>query len=1138
MYKLRYLHFFVGLLFLFFGFNGSAAASSTSALQAVTESDSLESSLPKHNEDLPMDPARQLSFTTTEGTWISVDISPDGQHIVFDLMGDIYRMPFSGGKAEQLTKGMAYDVHPTYSPDGSKILFISDRTGSDNAYILNLASMEINQMTEESAESMVNGDWSPAGELFVVAKGRRNFKLQVMHEDGGKGTTVVDEPSNLKAIDPEFSADGKKIYYSRRMSGWNYNAQFPQYSIGMYNMETGENSTLLSRYGSAFTPALSPDGKYMVYGTRYESETGLVLRNLETSEESWLVYPIQRDDQESQATLGVLPGMSFTPDSKELVFFQKGGLWKIPIAGGEPMAIPFEVDVTLEVGPDMTFKYPINDDLVKYATQIRDAVPSPDGTQLAFTALNQLYVMDLPDGSPQRVTNDSHTEAMPTWTPDGSHIVYVSWDQTDGGHIYKVDPNARRIQPEIITKKAAFYATPVVSNDGSRVLFATGSYYDYAHNFSRGAAFSAMDEYHWIPIGGGSSTYVAEVKGRRHPHFSSIDDRIYFSDNDGDLVSIRWDGTDEKEHVRITGIRTYGTYHNTPPSEAGVVFISPDGKQVLAQVNNEIYTAYLPRLGDSITISVSNPEKAAFPAKKLTVVGGEFPHWSGNSKKVHWSLGKGHFIYDLDESVRVEVAQEAAREAKAKAEAETQSEDESEYNDTVKKGDEEAENSADEESSDEIKDYVAMEIKVMVPFDQDIPEGTVALIGARIITMNGNKVIEQGVIVIENRRIIAVGDMKTTLIPANAEQIDLDGATVVPGYVDTHAHLRSTSMLHRDQEWSYAANVAYGVTTTRDPQTGTTDVLSYGDMVVAGKSLGPRIYSTGPGVGYWGYNLKSLDHTREVLRQYSEYFDTKTIKMYRVGNRKHRQWVIQAAHEQQLMPTTEGGLDIKLNLTQLIDGYPGHEHNIPITDVYKDFIETTAFTQMAITPTMLVAYGGPWGEEYFYSRENPYDDEKLARFTPWDVLASSTRRRGFWARDDEMVFPRHAQKTKKMHDGDVLQGVGSHGQLQGLGYHWELWAMASGGLEAHEALRIATLEGAKTLGLDGDLGSIEVGKIADLVILGNNPLENLRYTNDIQYVMMNGRLYEGNSLNEVYPRKQNYERFYWQHIIPNTTNWD
>tara|TARA_B100000575_G_C23142998_1_gene665800 strand:+ start:2533 stop:5739 length:3207 start_codon:yes stop_codon:yes gene_type:complete len=1067
-----------------------------------------------------MDPARQLSFTTNEGTWISLDVSPDGQHIVFDLMGDIYRIPFAGGKAEQLTKGMAYDVHPTYSPDGSRILFISDRTGSDNAYILDLLSMKVTQMTDESAESMINGDWSPAGELFVIAKGRRNFKLQVMHEDGGQGSAVVDEPSNLKAIDPEFSADGTKIYYSRRTSGWNYNAQFPQYSIGMYNMETGENSTFLSRYGSAFTPTLSPDGKYMVYGTRYESETGLILRNLETSEESWLVYPVQRDDQESQATLGVLPGMSFTPDSKELVFFQKGGLWKIPIAGGEPVAIPFEVDVRLEVGPDMTFKYPISDDPIQYAIQIRDAVPSPDGTQLAFTALNQLYVMDIPNGLPRRITTDLHTEAMPTWTPDGSHIVYVSWDQTEGGHIYKVNPKARRVQPEKITQENAFYATPVISKDGLRVLYATGSYYDFALDFSRGAAFSAMDEYHWIPIDGGTSTFVAEVKGRRYPHFSSVDDRIYLTDNDGNLVSIRWDGTDEKEHVRITGIRTYGTYHNSPPSEAGIVFISPDGKQVLAQVNNEIYTAYLPRVGESVTISVSNPNKAAFPAKKLTVVGGEFPHWSGDSKKVHWSLGKGHFIYNLEESIQVGEAQEAAYES------ETEEEDESEKNDTE-----------DVQKADKIADYSALEIKVMVPFNQDIPQDTVALTNVRIITMKGDEVIENGVIIIENRRIVAVGDIETTLIPASAKQFDLDGTTVVPGYIDTHAHLRSTNMLHKNQEWSHVANLAYGVTTTRDPQTGTTDVLSYSDMVLAGKSLGPRIYSTGPGVGYWGYNLESLDHTREVLRQYSEYFDTKTIKMYRVGNRKHRQWVIQAAHEQQLMPTTEGGLDIKLNLTQLIDGYPGHEHNIPITDVYKDFIETTAFTQMAITPTMLVAYGGPWGEEYFYSRENPYEDKKLTRFTPWDVLASSTRRRRFWARDDEMVFPIHAQKTKKMHDRGVLQGVGSHGQLQGLGYHWELWAMASGGLESHEALRIATLEGAKTLGIDNDLGSIEVGKIADLVILQNNPLEDLRYTDDIQFVMMNGRLYDGNSLNEIYPREQNFERLYWEHIKPSKIDW-
>jgi hypothetical protein len=323
--------------------------------------------------------------------------------------------------------------------------------------------------------------------------------------------------------------------------------------------------------------------------------------------------------------------------------------------------------------------------------------------------------------------------------------------------------------------------------------------------------------------------------------------------------------------------------------------------------------------------------------------------------------------------------------------------------------------------------------------------------------------------------------------------------------------------LHKAQEWTYAANLAYGVTTTRDPQTSSTDVLTYADLVDAGKMLGPRIYSTGPGIGFWMYNLKDLDHTRRVMTQYSKYYKTKTIKMYLVGNRKQRQWVIQAAKEQQIMPTTEGGLDFKLNMTQLLDGYPGHEHALPIYPIFDDVVTTVAQAKMAVTPTLLVSYGGPWAENYYYAKENPYNDAKLTRFTPYDELAPKTRRIVGWFRDEEHVFQKHAESMKKLVEAGALAGVGSHGQLQGLGYHWELWSMQAGGMSTHDALKTATILGAKAIGVDNDLGSISVGKLADLVVLDANPLENIRNTNTVRYVIKNGRVYNADTLDEIAP---------------------
>jgi len=383
-----------------------------------------------------------------------------------------------------------------------------------------------------------------------------------------------------------------------------------------------------------------------------------------------------------------------------------------------------------------------------------------------------------------------------------------------------------------------------------------------------------------------------------------------------------------------------------------------------------------------------------------------------------------------------------------------------------------------------------------------------------------------------NNRIVAVGKRGSLKVPAGAKEIDCSGKTLVPGFVDTHAHMWPFWGLHKNQIWIYAANLAYGVTTTRDPQTATTDVLTYGDMVDAGQIVGPRIYSTGPGVGYWAYNLKDLDQTRSVLKQYSKYYNTKTIKMYLVGNRQQRQWVIEAAKEQKLMPTTEGGLDFKLNMTQLFDGYPGHEHALPIFPLYKDVTKSIAEAKMTVTPTLLVSYGGPWAENYYYTTENVYSDKKLQYYTPYEELAAKSRRRvgglGGWFIKDDHVFSKHAQGIKSLVDQGGLAGVGSHGQLQGLGYHWELWSVASGGMSNLQALQVATIHGATAIGLDKDLGSLEAGKLADVLVLDANPLENIRNTNSIRYVIKDGRLYDGSSLDEIYPTPRKLNTDAWR----------
>ena len=1038
-----------------------------------------------HTEDLPLKSTRSLNFTTDEGTWISTDVSPDGLTLIFDLLGDLYVLPIEGGEAMALTRGMAFDTQPRFSPDGRHIAFVSDRDGSENVWIMKADGSDAKQLTFGKDTVFISPEWTPDGNDIIAAKTGvvRNslMELWLYSVADRKAECLVNgEKNGLTALGQAFGADPRFLYFSQKAASLrNYRAQIGEYQLAVYDRQTQEIYPYSNTPGGGMRPVLSPDGRWLVYATRFHADTGLRLRDLYSEEEKWLLYPVQLDVQGAQhASWDLMPGSSFTPDSQFLITTIEGKIWKVSIPDGNRALIPFTVKVEQPLGPAVHSEIRVDDSPVQ-ARRISDPKISPDGKKVVFSALGRLWVMGLTDRTPHRLTNADVGEFQPSWSPDGQFIVYATWkNMKEAGHLYRIRASRER-RPERLTENAAYYGCPTYSPGGDRIIFVSMSRQSWIEGLISAPSGDISGDGNvprvqlgWIPAEGGDIRRITLLHDLGRPHFISPDrERIFiyqkqkqFRTPRSGLISVRLDGSDLRSHLKAT------VFDKKLPDWAldlTQILMAPRGDRILIQADRHIYLVDLAKqCEEGLTISLNRPNPN-YLARKISTVGGEFPGWSGDGNEICFSLGASLFQYDL--------------------------------------------------SSGTLK-----ETKVRIEMPRYVPEGTVVLKGGRAITMRGDEILPSCDLVIEKNRIVGLGAHGTVAIPPGAHIIDVSGKTILPGFVDVHNHQGGTQETRIMQPWEFISSLAYGVTTGYDTGAAGPSLVDYADMIETGQLVGPRLYGAGALVlPAMGEKLESLDDARDLVRRYYSYYGLDAVKQYSFGGRRKRQLLAMAAKELGLAIHAEGNGETKPGVTEIIDGYTTHQHYFTFVPLYRDMVELIAQSGVGYVPTLLITHGAQGAEDYYYTEGPVADDPKLRLFTPHPFLDREARRREVpwerWMVKEEYIFPRLAKSA-----GDVIAaggkvGVGAHGQRQGIGFHWEMWSLAAG-MSNHDALRAATLLGAEISGLDRDLGTIDIGKLADLVVLDENPLENIRNTNSILYVIKNGVVYEGDTLTEIWPQ--------------------